>query len=53
MSYEALLAIYTEAAERAAEHRSAEPTQCPNDGTVLTKNNEGVLHCRFDGWTNR
>lgn len=51
MSYEALLAIYKQAAQEYQEHLHQEPTQCPNDGTVLIKNSDGVLHCSFDGWT--
>lgn len=50
MGYESLIAIYKQQAEEAGRVYE-EPTQCPNDGTTLIKNSEGVLHCRFDGWT--
>lgn len=49
MAYEDLMAIYDEAYELAVQEEQ-EPWECPNDGTILLKNEAGVLHCKFDGW---
>ncbi len=27
------------------------PTACPNDGTPLSPDEAGLLHCQFDGYT--
>lgn len=32
------------------EWETTDPTFCPNDGTVLQKDKDGKLHCKFDGW---
>lgn len=52
MSWGQLLAIVREAAQVAAEEAGRPPVRCPNDGTPLEDVN-GVLHCPFDGWTDR
>lgn len=52
MSWRQLLDIYEEAdADRRAEE-AAPPEACPNCGEPLELV-RGVLHCRFDGWTDR
>jgi hypothetical protein len=50
MGYESLIAIYDEAIKLAMDEEFSEPTECPNDGTILIKNSAGVLHCKFDGF---
>lgn len=53
MSWEQLLDIQREAAAYAETERSQPPTACPNDGIPLEQGPNGVLHCRFDGWTHQ
>lgn len=48
MGFEDLLAIRKLQRQYAEEELS--PVACPNDGTPLDEVN-GILHCRFDGWT--
>jgi hypothetical protein len=51
MSWQELLDITTDAVARADAERSQPPTACPNDGEPLEQGPNGILHCRFDGWT--
>ncbi|GHH57737.1 hypothetical protein [Lentzea cavernae] len=51
MSWEQLGEIAREAAKLADTERSQPPQACPNDGEPLERGKNGVLHCRFDGWT--
>ncbi len=37
----------------AAEQKPVEMTDCPNCGWDLEKNQAGVLHCEYCGWTNK
>lgn len=53
MSWEELSAIWREAGEIAEAERSRPPVDCPNGGEPLETGPTGVLHCRFDGWTNQ
>jgi hypothetical protein len=53
VSWEQLRDIQREATALAEAERSQPPTDCPNDGTPLEKGPRGVLHCRFDGWTDQ
>lgn len=50
-SWYTLLDITAEARSLAAQHRSSQPTACPNDGEPLESGPDGSLHCKFDGWT--
>ena len=45
MSWDELLAIFQENEANAEEDASARPVACPNDGTPLDENAEGVLNC--------
>lgn len=52
MSWEQLRTIYREGAAEYEAERAEPPTACPNDGEPLeTRESDGRLHCRFDGWT--
>lgn len=51
MAYEDLLSIYRENLNDSARYEYEEPTECPNDGTTLVKREDGILFCRFDGWS--
>lgn len=51
MSWEQLLDIQREAAERRRQEDDAPPVACPNDGEPLERAPDGSLRCRFDGWT--
>lgn len=50
MSWDQLLDIYRENVEEYESSRNEEPVACPNDGQPLETNEDGVLHCKFDGW---
>lgn len=50
MSWEQLLDIQREAVQMAAEEMAKERTDCPNDGTLLVRNAEGVWGCTFCNW---
>lgn len=50
MSWEQLLDIYREAAQLAEQDANTPPSDCPNDGTTLVSNSDGVLGCTFCGW---
>lgn len=50
MSWEQLQAIRDSARASAQVHARQTPSRCPNDGTLLDRNQEGTLHCPFDGW---
>ena len=50
MSFEQLKAILdTDRAERAALMLRG-PVACPNDGEPLEETEEGIRHCKFDGY---
>jgi hypothetical protein len=34
-----------------AREEERQPLSCPNDGEPLDEDVNGLLHCRFDGWT--
>lgn len=51
MSWEQLLAISKEAAVLRQQEETRTPVECPIDGIPLERGPNGVLHCRFDGWT--
>lgn len=53
MSWEQLLDIAREARQLAEAEQSQPPEACPNDGEPLQRGPNGVLHCRFDGWTDQ
>lgn len=53
MSWEQLLDIVREASKLAEAEQSQPPQACPNDGEPLQRGPNGVLHCRFDGWTDQ
>lgn len=53
MSWEQILAIGREAAQEAAQERARPPIACPECGEPLTSGPDGVLFCKFDGWTDR
>lgn len=50
MGYGDIIAIYHQAAEEAAQDRDTPPDECPNDGTTLMEDENGVLTCKWDGW---
>lgn len=50
MAYEGLISIYQEAVEEYLLYKNTPPKDCPNDGTTLMENENGVLTCRWDGW---
>lgn len=49
-SWEALVDIFTVAAQEREAADAQPPTACPNDGEPLTEGPNGELHCRWDGW---
>jgi hypothetical protein len=51
MSWEELLSIQESARADQEARDSVPPTGCPNDGEPLETNAEGIVHCKFDGWT--
>lgn len=51
MSWEQLLDIRHEAVAQAEATRDTPPEACPNDGIPLARGPDGVLFCKFDGWT--
>lgn len=51
MSWDQLSSILQTAVSEARENATAPPTACPNDGEPLESGPNGVLHCKFDGWT--
>jgi len=53
MSWNQLLDIYREAADEAREEKSRRPTACPDCGEPLISGPDGVLFCKFDGFTDR
>jgi len=53
MSWEELLDIGREARQYAEAEQSQPPQACPNDGEPLERGPNGILHCRFDGWTDQ
>jgi len=50
MSWEQLQAIYESAAAEQAAADATAPVACPNDGEILETDENGKLHCKFDGW---
>jgi len=52
MSWEQLRDILREAADLATEAAASPPVACPHCGEPLETGPNGVLHCKFDGWTN-
>ena len=50
MSWEQLAAIFREQREEYDRARWEPPVACPNDGEPLIEV-DGVLRCKFDGWT--
>lgn len=50
-SWYGLLAILQDAAQQVQWERTRRPVACPNDGEPLELGPNGVLHCRWDGWT--
>lgn len=50
MAWEQLQSMIEASREDQAARDSTPPVACPNDGEPLEENEEGVLHCRFDGW---
>lgn len=51
MAWEELLSIQEAASREQVARDSTPPVACPNDGEPLDENRDGVLHCKFDGWT--
>lgn len=51
MGWEQLLDIAREAADLAAQEAASPPVACPQDGEPLLTGPNGVLYCRFCGWT--
>lgn len=52
MAWEELLAIMREGADEVREEQARPPIACPDCGEPLRSGPDGVLFCRFDGWTN-
>jgi hypothetical protein len=50
VSWEQLQSIRETAMASAEANANRTPTNCPNDGTFLDRNRDGVLHCPYDGW---
>ncbi len=50
MSYGDIIAIYQEVIQNAEQDRATPPDECPNDGTTLMEDENGVLTCKWDGW---
>jgi hypothetical protein len=51
VGWQQLADIYREAAATYAAEQNERPTACPNDGEPLIEDLDGVLRCRFDGWS--
>jgi hypothetical protein len=53
MSWEQLVSIRREAAEERRAEAARPPEACPDCGEPLVEGPDGVLFCRFDGWSAR
>lgn len=51
-SWWSLVSTLRELRDEVRREENARPVACPNDGTPL-ESHRGVLHCPFDGWTDR
>lgn len=51
MSWDTLIGIRREAADRRQQEDAAPPVACPNDGEPLEADKDGNLRCHFDGWS--
>lgn len=51
MSWWQLKAIADEAKQERERFRNEPPSACPRCGEPLLNNAQGVLHCKFDGFT--
>lgn len=50
MSWNQLLSIYKEFANKRMQEDRQRPTTCPNDGEILQSGGGSTLHCPFDGY---
>jgi hypothetical protein len=46
-----MISIIQENAERYTDEMTAAPVDCPQCSWPLEIGTTGILHCKFDGWT--